>query len=163
MRTDTRSKTERFAKRIPGFSGYRAVHFSGADWLLRRFLCAEVEKVRDRLAEFIAGGDFPPEIKDKLGLSLRTVAYLKDELTPGGREERREVEPLGPDEEERLLDFDLALDEKIAALHTPVDLMESASDSTGLSRTLEMFDEGLAEVDDLFRLRGRVLTPGENQ
>lgn len=160
MRDEVRTKMERLAKRIPGFAGYRAVHYSGADWLLRRFLAAEVEKVRDRLAEFIAAGKFSRELTEKLALSLRTTAFLKDELTPGGSEDRREGEPLSPGEEERLLDLDLALDEKIAALHTPLDAMESSTDPAGLGLALDLFDEGLAEVDDLFRLRGRVLRPG---
>jgi hypothetical protein len=156
MRTEDKTNTERLARRIPGFAGYRAVHASGADWLLRRFLSAEVEKVRDRLAELIAGGEFSPELKDKMGLSLRAVAFLKDELTPGRREERREEEPLRPAEEERLLDLDIALDEKIAALHAPLDAMESATDPEGLNLALAVFDEGLAEVDDLFRMRSMV-------
>lgn len=147
---------EKLAKRIPGFAGYRTVDYAGADWLLRRFLAAEVEKVRDRLAEFIASGDFPPELEEKLALSLRTTAFLKDELTPRRGEESREEEPLSPDEEERVLDLDLALDEKIAALHTLLDAMEFAPDPAGLARALEVFDEGLAEVDDLYRLRDRV-------
>jgi len=160
METGSKAKTERLARRIPGFAGYRAVHYSGTDWLLRRFLSAELEKVRDRLADFIAGGEFPSEIKERLGLSLRTAAFLKDELTPGGREERRQSEPLSPDQEERLLELDIALDEKIAALHTPLDAMESAADPAGLNLALNVFDEGLAEVDDLFRLRSRTLVPG---
>jgi hypothetical protein len=159
MKLDLRAKTQKLAERIPGFSGYRAVHHLEADWLLRRFLAAEVEKVRDRLADFLAAGDFPADLREKLALSLRTMAFLKDEVAPRADEARRQ-ETLSLLEEERLLDFDLALEEKVAALHTPLDALEAAGDPDELALAAGLFDEGLAEVDDLFRLRCRVLSAG---
>ena len=64
---------------------------------------------------------------------------------------------LAPAEEERLLDFDLVLLDKVAALHSPLDLMEAAVSPEATAETLEVFDEGLAEVDDLFQARRRML------
>lgn len=159
MKPDRQDKTERLKKLVSGFAGYRTGHYLKTDWLLRRFLAGEVEKVRDRLADLLAGGDFSPQRKQKLALSLRTVAYLKDEMTP--REDAAlPEEPLSPLDEERLFDFDLALEEKIAALHTPLDILESARAEDDPDRAAELFDEGLAEADDLFRLRQKVLTAG---
>jgi len=159
MKPDLRAKTEKLAERIPGFSGYRVVHHLEADWLLRRFLAGEVEKVRDRLADFLAAGDFPAGLREKLALSLRTTAFLKDEVTPKANEARRE-ETLSPMDEERLLDFDLALEEKVAALHASLDALEAAGEPDEQTRAAAFFDEGLAEVDDLFRLRHQVLSVG---
>jgi hypothetical protein len=159
MKPDRQDKTERLEKLIPDFPGYRAGHYLKTDWLLRRFLAGEVEKVRDRLADLLAGGDFPAELRERLALSLRTAAFLKEEMTPAEHETLSE-EPLSPLDEERLLDFDLALEEKVAALHTPLDILEAAGDDDDLVRAAELFDEGLAEADDLYRLRRRVLTAG---
>lgn len=159
MKFDLKAKTESLKERIPGFAGYRAVHHLEADLLLRRFLAGEVEKVRDRLADFIAAGGFSEELREKLGLSLRSTAFLKAEVTPGAAAEG-ELEHLAPVDEERLLDFDLALEEKVAGLHSLLDAMEAAEEPEGLVRALELFDEGLAEVDDLFRLRREVLAVG---
>lgn len=156
MRLDLKEKIERLGEHIPAFAGYSAVHHLQADLLLRRFLAGEVEKVRDRLAGFIAAGAFPGELRERLGLSLRSTAFLKAEVTPGTAEVPAEGVIAAADEE-RLLDFDLALEEKVAALYSLLDALEAAADPAAAGRTLEFYDEGLAEVDDLFRLRRRLL------
>jgi hypothetical protein len=158
MKSDLGHKKAKMGEHVPGFAGYGAVSYLETDLLLRRHLAAEVEKVRDRLADFIAGGQFSDPVREKLAMCLRTAAFLKDELTPSADEQ---ILPpfLSERDEERLLDFDLALLEKVASLHTPLDMMEAASASRELLEAADLFDEGLAEVDDLYRQRRRILTP----
>ncbi len=157
MKSDLGHKKAKMGEHLPGFAGYGAVSYLETDLLLRRHLAAEVEKVRDRLADFIVAGQFSDPVREKLSMCLRTAAFLKDELTPSADEEM--PRPSFSDrDEERLLDFDLALLEKVAALHTPLDMLEVASATGELLQAADMFDEGLAEIDDLYRQRGRILT-----
>ncbi len=156
MKLDPRHKTERLGEHIPGFQGYRAVRHGETDLLLRRHLSAEVEKVRDRLADFIARREPGGELHGKLAATLKTIAFLKDEivssgdLSGGGR-------VLSVEGEERLLDYDLVLLDKVAGLHSPLDEMEWAKAPEEIERALEVLDEGVAEVDELFRQRLTIL------
>jgi hypothetical protein len=152
-------KRAKMGEHVPGFSGYSAVNYLETDLLLRRHLAGEVEKIRDRLADFLASGQFSVHVREKLAMCLRTAAYLKDELVPSPDEDRR-LDTLSARDEERLLDFDLALLEKVASLHSPLDMMEAAPGTRELLEAADLFDEGLAEVDDLFRERRRILATG---
>lgn len=160
MKRDFTHKQEKLARLVPGFVGYTPVHLLKTDYLLRRFLAGKMEEVRDRLAEFVAARREEMEVPEELTLSLRTAAFLKEEVTPR-QEEVGEERPFSPLDEERLLDFDLALLDKVAGLRALVDAMEAAGTEAALRLALEAFDEGLAEVDDLFRLRRQVLKGGE--
>jgi hypothetical protein len=156
MKLDREHKTQKLGTHIPGFVGYGAVHHVETDLLLRRYLATKIGEVRDRLADFIAAGRYPEELRQKLAFSLRTAAFLKEEVAPavGGV-------PAGTgltlQDEERLLDFDLVLLDKVAALHSQLDLMEAVPSPEAIAEALEIFDEGLAEVDDLFQGRRQVL------
>jgi hypothetical protein len=156
MKLDREHKTQKLGSHIPGFVGYGAVHHVETDLLLRRHLANKIGEVRDRLADFIAAGQYPEELRQKLAFSLRTAAFLKEEVTPASGEV-----PAGPgltqQDEERLLDFDLVLLDKVAALHSQLDLMEAVPSPEAMAEALEIFDEGLAEVDDLFQERRQVL------
>jgi hypothetical protein len=156
MKLDREHKTQKLGTHIPGFVGYGAVHHVETDLLLRRHLANKLGEVRDRLADFIAAGRYPEELRQKLAFSLRTAAFLKEEVAPavGGV-------PAGigltPQDEERLLDFDLVLLDRVAALHSQLDLMEGVPSPEAMAEALDIFDEGLAEVDDLFQERRQLL------
>lgn len=156
MKLDREHKAQKLGDRIPGFVGYGGIHHAETDLLLRRYLANKIGEVRDRLADFIAAGRHPQELREKLAFSLKTAAFLKDEVTPRAGEG-----PAAPGltavEEERLLDFDLVLLDKVAALHSQLDLMEAAAAPEAIAEALDLFDEGLAEVDDLFQERRQVL------
>jgi hypothetical protein len=152
-------KRAKMGEHVPGFAGYSAINYLETDLLLRRHLAGEVEKIRDRLADFLASGRFSEQVREKLAMCLRTAAYLKDELVPSPDEDRG-MDTLSAREEERLLDFDLALMEKVASLNSPLDMMEAAPGTRELLEAADLFDEGLAEVDDLFRQRRQLLTAG---
>jgi len=156
MKLDREHKKQKLGTHIPGFAGYGTVHHVETDLLLRRYLANKIGEVRDRLADFIAAGHHPEDLRQKLAFSLKTAAFLKDELTPVSGEILAEP-GLAPQDEERLLDFDLVLLDKVAALQSHLDLMEAVSSPEALLETLEIFDEGLAEVDDLFQERRQML------
>lgn len=156
MKLDREHKTQKLGSHIPGFVGYGAIHHVETDLLLRRHLANKIGEVRDRLADFIAAGHYPEALRQKLAYSLRTAAFLKEEVTPAPGEVPAGP-GLSPRDEERLLDFDLVLLDKIAALHSQLDLMEAASSPEVMAEVLNIFDEGLAEVDDLFQERRQVL------
>lgn len=156
MKLDREHKTQKLGTHIPGFVGYGAVHHVETDLLLRRYLANKIGEVRDRLADFIAAGHYPEELRQKLAFSLRTAAFLKEEVTPASSEVPP-VPGLTQLDEERLLDFDLVLLDKVAALHSQLDLMEAVPSSEAMAEALDIFDEGLAEVDDLFQARRQVL------
>jgi len=156
MKLDREHKTQKMGTHIPGFVGYGAVHHVETDLLLRRYLAIKIGEVRDRLADFIAAGRHPEELQQKLAFSLRTAAFLKEEVTPASSEVPA-VPGLTPSEEERLLDFDLVLLDKVAALLSQLDLMEAVLAPEAMAAALDVFDEGLAEVDDLFQERRQVL------
>ena len=124
MPLDLRQKADRLGRHIPGFQGYSEHRCFETDLLLRRYLTGEVEKVHDRLADFIAGRSFDAGLCEKLRLSLKTLAFLQDEINPmraGGPEE---VASADAKNEELLLDFDLSLLDKVAGLHYSLDGME---------------------------------------
>lgn len=156
MTAEHETKTDQLAKQIPGFRGYRAVQELETDWLLRRFLSGEVEKVRDRLADFIAASHQAADFGDRLGRNLRTVARLKNEIAPD-KEEKQLREPLSEEKEEQLLDLDIALVDRVAALHTPLDGMELAADPEAMEQAMQQFEEGLKEAADLFSQRQEML------
>lgn len=156
MKLDRGHKAQKLGDRIPGFVGYGSIHHVETDLLLRRFLANKIGEVRDRLADFIAARRHPEKLRQKLAFSLKTTAFLKDEVTPVAGEVSASS-GLAPAEEERLLDFDLVLLDKVAALHSQLDLMEAAVSPEATAETLEIFDEGVAEVDDLFQARRRML------
>jgi hypothetical protein len=156
MKLDPRHKTERLGEHIPGFRGYRSVRRGETDLLLRRYLAAELEKVRDRLADFIVGRETGGELHGKLAATLKTLAFLKAEIATGDDDTGGSLE-LSLEGEERLLDFDLVLLEKIAGLHTPLEEMEWAKTPAAVERTLDILDEGVAEIDELYRQRRSLL------
>jgi hypothetical protein len=157
MEIDRRHKTARLGEHVPGFRGYGSGHYRETDLQLRRVLAGEMEKVRDRLAAFLAGRELG-ERQEDFAVALRETAALKDELAPP--EGAAETE--APEEEESLLDFDLALLENIAALNTPLERLERARSGADLDGGLEQYLLGLAEIFRLFRRRSRLLA-GEGE
>ena len=156
MKLDREHKTQKLEAHIPGFVGYDAVHHVETDLLLRRYLANMIGEVRDRLADFIAAGTYPQVLREKFSYSLKTIAFLKAEVSPVGAE-ISSGSHLSPVDEERLLDFDLELLAKVAALHSQIDLMEAAAAPEAIMAALDLFDEGLAEVDDFFQERRMIL------
>lgn len=157
MEIDRRHKSARLEEHVPGFRGYGTRHYRDTDLQLRRVLASELEKVRDRLAAFLAGAELG-ERRDGFAASLRETAAIKDELST---DDFQPVE--APEEEECLLDFDLALLENIARLHTPLDRLEGASSGADLDGGLEQYLLGLAEIVRLFRQRSRLLGGAESE
>lgn len=160
MKFDREHKVQRLGSHIPGFVGYRAVHYLETDLLLRRYLVAKVAEVRDRLADLLATGSHPEALREKLALSLKTLAFLKEEITPGASAPAPGL-AISVEAEERLFDFDLVLLDKVAALQSQLDRIEAASAPEEAFEAQEVFDEGLAEIDDLFRMRRLLLAGGE--
>lgn len=152
-------KKRKLLKKIPGFAGYDSHYCSETDWQLRKYLVGELEKVRDRLADIMINRLDPDPLREKFHYSLKTLAYLKAELTPAKGEEGL-ANGLSPEDEEHLLDADFILLEKVEGLHTPLDLIEAGGSLGRIEEALNFFDEGLAEVDDLFQLRRRLCQEG---
>jgi hypothetical protein len=145
-------KKTRLLKKIPGFAGYGSRHGQETDWQLRKYLAGELRKVGDRLADIMINRPEPDPLREKFSFSLKTLAYLKVELTPVEVEEGP-AKGLSREAEEHLLDADLLLLEKVEALHSLLDLLEAADSPDRTEEALNLFDEGLAEVDDMFQLR----------
>lgn len=159
MKLEIAVKKTRLLKKIPGFAGYDSLYCSETDWLLRKYLAGELEKVRDRLADIMINRPDPDPLRENFSYSLKTLAYLKVELTPAQSEEGL-AKGLSQADEEHLLDADLILLEKVEGLHTPLDLIEVADSLGRIEEALNLFGEGLAEVDDLFQLRRRLCQEG---
>jgi len=149
------AKKTKLLKRVAGFKGYHSRHCRETDWLLRKHLANEVEKIRDRLADIMVNRQEPDPLREKFSYSLKTLAYLKAELSPAELEEGLAT-GLSPAVEELVMDADLILLEKVEGLHTPLDEMEGSGPSDRIEAALSLFDEGLAEVDDQFQLRRRL-------
>jgi hypothetical protein len=155
VKTELAVKKKRLLKKIPGFAGYDSHHCLEMDWLLRKYLDGELERVRDRLTNIMINREYPDPLKEKFSFSLKTLAYLKAELKP--EEIREGLAPgFSPEDEEQILDADFFLLEKVEGLNTPLDLIEVAGQPNRIEGALDLFDEGLAEVDDLFQLRRRM-------
>ncbi len=157
MKNDLAHKTEMLGRHVPGFLGYSAISYRETDLLLCRHLAREIEKVRDRLADFIAAGSSYPGLGESLGALLKATARFKAEVASGQPPGRPEVQFSAADEE-RLVNFDLALFDNIVALHTPLELMESAASAEQVRQAADRYRQGLAELEDMFRDRRRVLT-----
>lgn len=155
MRPDLTLKKTKLEKKITGFAGYDSQRCSEADWQLRKHVADELEKVRDRLADIMINRPEHDPLGENFSYSLKTLAYVKAEVSPADIEEI-EAKGLSQQDEERLLDADLILLEKVAGLHTPLDLLERTDSQEHTKKALNLFDEGLAEMDDLFQLRCRL-------
>ena len=155
MKLDREHKAQKMGEHIPGFAGYHAVHHFETDLLLRRYLASKLGEVRDRLADFIATGSHPQELREKLACSLKAIALLMAEVSTTGAEVTAGT-GLSPVDEERLLDFDLVLLDKVAALRSQLDLLEAASGQEAIAAALELLAAGLAEVDEIFQARRRL-------
>lgn len=155
MKRELAVKMKRLLKEISGFAGDDSHYCAETDWQLRKYLAGELEKVRDRLAEIMINRPDPDPLREKFGYSLKTLAYLKAELSPENIEKGL-AKGLSLANEEQLLDADLLLLEKVEGLHTPLDSIEVADSLGRIEKALNLFDEGLAEVDDLFQLRRRL-------
>ncbi len=155
MKHDREQKRAILGRHLPGFPGYRSTNQGETDLQLRRYLVAQMEVVRDRLAGFIAGRNLG-DLQRPFGNLLREIAALKESFlalpqTPAL------MRDLAAEEEENLLDLDIALLDKVAALHTPIDRMEAAAAAAELQSALEQFGEGLAEAKHLFSRRAEIL------
>jgi hypothetical protein len=146
VKPDPIFKKSKLTEKVAGFVGYAPQHIAQTDWQMRKYLAGELEKVRDRLVHIMVNRSEPDPLQEKFGYSLKTLAYLKEEL----------AEELSAESEDRLLDADLILLEKVEALHTPLDMTEAADSTDRTAEALDLFDEGLAEVDDLFQKRCRL-------
>jgi hypothetical protein len=152
VKPELSEKKMRLLKKIHGFAGYGSRHGQETDWQLRKYLAGELGMVGDRLADIMVNRPDSDPLREKFSFSLKTLAYLKVELTPA---EIEKVPAAGfpPEDEERLLDADLLLLEKVECLNSLLDLLEAADSPDRTEEALNLFDEGLAEVDDMFQLR----------
>lgn len=155
MKPELAVKKTRLLKKIPGFAGYGSHHGQETDWQLRKYLTGELGKVGDRLADIMVNRPDSDPLREKFSFSLKTLYYVKVELTPAGIEEGLTT-GLSPEDEEHLLEADLLLLEKVESLNSLLDLLEAADSPDRTEEALNLFDEGLAEVDDLFQLRRRL-------
>jgi len=155
VKPDPIFKKSKLREKVAGFVGYAPQHIAQTDWQMRKYLAGELEKVRDRLVHIMVNRSAPDPLQEKFGYSLKTLAYLKAELFPDKRGKEL-AEELSAESEDRLLDADLILLEKVEALHTPLDMTEAADSTDRTAEALDLFDEGLAEVDDFFQKRCRL-------
>ncbi|WP_221249453.1 hypothetical protein [Desulfuromonas versatilis] len=157
MKNDLAHKTAILGRHVPGFLGYSAISYRETDRLLCRHLARELEKVRDRLADFIASGRAGEGLAEDLGALLQQTARVKAEVARG--QLPAQAGPwLSSSDEERLVDFDFALLDKIVALHTPLERMEAAAAVEEVERAAALYRQGLLELEALFRERGQVLS-----
>jgi hypothetical protein len=152
MKLDRAQKRARLGEHLPGFPGYDVLNYREMDRQFRRLLAGEVEKVRDRLARLLAGG-VPPPLHAPVAAALRETVALRDRLLPSSTAEDGD----GPPDEERVLDLDLALLDRVAALFSPLDWMEAAVGGAELQAPLNLLREGVRAAADLFEQRARLL------
>ena len=140
MRQEIGHKRERLGAHVPGFLGYSAIHYLETDRVLRRHLCALLRDVRDRLAGVLS--DWPAAAADRplLARALRALAALQRNVSAAAGSPAAGP-PRGADEE-RLLDLDLVLLDKVAGLQTPIE---------ALSAGVLTAQEGAALVDEAIR------------
>lgn len=155
MKSDRRRKLALLGEHLPSFPGYTALNLGETDLQLRRVLAERLERVRDRLAVFLAGTDLPVRQADA-GHILQSLAALKASFL-FQPEEKRRIRELSPAREEQLFDLDLALLERIAALDTLLDQLEASAYSPTVAEALERLQRALEEIDQLFCRRGELL------
>ncbi|WP_305044602.1 hypothetical protein [Geoalkalibacter sp.] len=142
MKRDRQGKVEFIGGHIPEFLGYRAIDHGQTDRLLRHYLAGRLAGVRDRLADFIAGLGEEGVRRVELAEALRRLARQRERLLLDS-EEKAAAPAVRLDEDEALLDFDLNLLDKVAALDSALD-NEGALDGHLLLQLLDEY-EGLLE------------------
>ncbi len=157
MKPDIRHKTQSLGRHIPGFLGYSAIHYGETDLLLRRHLVGELEKVRDRLADYLASHPPDDPEREPLARLLQGVARFREGILSDIHSPARETGSAPPDEE-RLLNFDLALLDKVAGLCTPLDALETAGSAQQVAGAAGLLAVGLAEAEELYRERRLVFS-----
>jgi hypothetical protein len=152
MQKDRHLKIEKIGHHIPEFPGYRAVNFDETDRQLRHFLHRRLDEIRDDLRESIEGLPSGGAPRQALGDCLRQLEEIGKRLE----------EPLSPqteasatrDQEEALLDFDLNLLDKTAALSTAVG---DISRLGGGPATQTLLTSLIEDLEDLLHQRAKIV------
>ncbi len=152
MQKDRHLKIEKIGRHIPEFPGYRAVNFNETDRQLRHFLRRRLSDIRDGLRESIEG-------LPCAGMPRQALADCLQRLEEIGQ---RLEEPLSPqaeasathEQEEALLDFDLNLLDKTAALSTAVD---DISRQGGGPATQTLITSLIEDLEDLLQQRAKIV------
>ncbi len=161
MKQGLASRLEALRGIFPYRSGRGGRRVGTTDLLLCRRLGEEVEKVRDRLADLVDARPYGDHFTDKAVLTLHVLDFLREEIQNGALPGEFDA-PWSPEIEARLVDFDLVLLEKVAGLNTPLDNLDWARSSWEAEVALSLLDEGVAEVDELYRrLRTALYSEGE--
>ncbi|KIH76201.1 hypothetical protein GFER_11180 [Geoalkalibacter ferrihydriticus DSM 17813] len=144
MKRDRHPKIEIIGRHVPEFPGYRAIHHLETDRLLRHFLSGRLGEIRERLADFVAG---LPEGGPRAALSesLRRLAQIKATLVEADSQQAGSIS-VSPEKEEALLDFDLNLLDKTAALAGAVDGIDREGGGPNMQALLAGLLEDLEEL-----------------
>ncbi len=148
MQKDRHLKIEKIGHHIPEFPGYRAVNFNETDRQLRHFLHRRLDEIRDDLRESIEGLPSGGAPRQALADCLKRLEEIGKRLE----------EPLSSqaeasatrDQEEALLDFDLNLLDKTAALSTAVG---DISRQGGGPATQTLITSLIEDLEDLLQRR----------
>ncbi len=152
MQKDRHPKIEKIGHHIPEFPGYRAVNFNETDRQLRHFLHRRLDEIRGDLRESIEGLPSGGAPRQALGDCLKRLEGLGKRLE----------EPLAPqaeasatgDQEEALLDFDLNLLDKTAALSTAVG---DISRQGGGPATQTLLTSLIEDLEELLKQRAKIV------
>jgi hypothetical protein len=144
---------QKLADGIPGFTGYHEQEIRrSADKLLRDHLAGLLDQIRQRLFRFMGElrdrGEFKP-VTDLDRVSRRLVrARDRVEHAPYGYHAFLDAAKIGPEQLDRLYDYDLALKENLATIDQAAEAVTSAP--------LGQYDEAIRTmgeaIDELSRM-----------
>ncbi|WP_305042513.1 hypothetical protein [Geoalkalibacter sp.] len=148
MKRDLQGKVEFIGRHIPEFPGYRAIDHGETDRLLRHYLAGRLAGIRERLADRMAGPSEEEARRAELAAVVQRLARLRESLLSANGASGA-APGAGLVEDEVLLDFDLNLLDKAAALDSA---LEDAPDGLGalLAGLLDEFEALLAKRHGFF-------------
>jgi hypothetical protein len=151
---------QKLADKIPGFKGYHEQEIRrSADKLLRDHLAGLLDQVRQRLfrfqGELKSRGEFKPMTDlDRLG---RRLVRARDRIEHAsyGYAGFLDAAKIGPEQLDRLYDYDLALEETIAGIDQAAEAFTTAA-SGGYDEAIQALGQTIDELSRMIDDRNEI-------
>lgn len=152
MQKDRHHKIEKIGRHIPDFPGYRAVNLGETDRQLRHFLHRRLDDICSRLQDATEGLPCGGAPYQALSDCLERLEAIGQRLEDPSSQQA--TSHASREQEEMLLDFDLNLLDKAAALSTAVD---DISRQGGGPSTQTLLTSLIEDLEDLLQRRAQLM------
>ncbi len=150
MKLDLFNKRHMLGRHISGFPESNAIDYCQTDRLLRLHLAEEIALLCEGLTDVSAS------LGERKVQTLNRLNQLRVQIGEDDWQEEFCKSEFSAHDEERLLDFDLVLLERIAGLKSCLSELQSVGGVGEFNALFELFEQGVAEALELMEKRTRL-------